>query len=69
MKRYARALKEKPALSMEDADKMLDALGWSLDRQSPLEISDGKGNSATGFAACIVIAEFKNNFIDHYRGK
>lgn len=42
-------------LTVEEKETILSLLGWEIQCQSPLEVSDNEGNFASGFAAKIVI--------------
>ncbi len=42
--------------------------GWSMDCESPLEISHEDGSRATGQAAQMVIQHIKENFIEEFEG-
>jgi hypothetical protein len=55
----------KQVLTRDQEDDMLGRLGWSMDRQSPLEISHPEGSSATGQAAALVIMEFRDHFLEY----
>ena len=63
-KEYAASI-YKRVLTRDEEDNMLERLGWSMDCQSPLEISHPDGSSAIGLAAAIVIMEFRDNFLDY----
>jgi hypothetical protein len=55
----------KQVLTRDQEDELLTRLGWSMDCQSPLEISHPEGSSATGYAAAIVIMEFRDHFLEY----
>jgi hypothetical protein len=61
---YAASIYQR-VLTRDEEDAMLTRLGWSMDCQSPLEISHPDGSSATGIAAAIVIKEFRDHFLEY----
>lgn len=54
---------------MENREILLEKLGWTITCESPLEIESHDGDTATGFAADIVIQELLENFEDYYEEK
>lgn len=49
----------------EQASKMFESDGWSVDCESPLEISNGR-SSATGWAAEIVMQHYEDRSKSKY---
>lgn len=47
-------------------DIILEALGWTVDCESPYEISHFEGSFASGWAARIVVDELMRNWRDEF---
>lgn len=56
-------------MSIEDDDNILEHFGWTMECQSPLEVSDENGDFARGFPAQLVIDHFRKEFENDHREK